>query len=244
MKQKKTIDVFQKLIVPDPVEIVIGQIRSGILSGQLAPGDKLPSERRLEEKIGVPRAAINKAMRMMETYGILYVVPQNGTYISNICVEALDGLISNITALKEEDFDSLADVRMVLEQYAIELAVERASNEDIAELEEIHMKFSEEVASESLGFDKDLVFHLKIASISKNPVLNSVLTKLTVNMIDLFKEFETTITEELLSERLNHAVAEHNEILRALNARDTTLAKKAISDHFKEGVAFNHKYTR
>ena len=108
--------------------------------------------------------------------------------------------------LIEEDFDSLADTRNVLEQYAIELVCINASDDELIELELIHKKFVSDVTSGNLGFDKDLVFHLKIAALSKNTVLNSVLTKLLVNMITLFQNFETNITDEQLSGRLHDAI--------------------------------------
>lgn len=240
MPKKNIINYFEKVELPDPVDTVIEQIRNLLHNGTLKPGDKLPSERRLEEKMGVPRGIINRAMRMMETYGIVKTVPQSGTYIANICVEALDGLMSNIVTLNENDYDALADTRCLLEKYAIELVVSNASEEELKDLEVTQEKIAKEIRSGYVSFDKDMVFHLKIAAYSKNPVLKSVLTKLTVNMIDLLKGFETEIYKEALSKRLEDALLEHNEIIEALKARNVQKASLSMEKHFNNSRAFRY----
>ncbi|GAA0182562.1 FadR/GntR family transcriptional regulator [Clostridium sediminicola] len=240
MAKKNIINYFEKVQLPDPVDTVIEQIRNLLHTGMLKPGDKLPSERRLEDKMGVPRGVINRAMRMMETYGIVKTIPQSGTYVADICVEALEGLVSNIITLNENDVDALADTRCILERYATELVAENASDEELDDLELTQEKIAKEIHSGYVSFDKDMVFHLKIAAYSKNPVLKSVLTKLTVNMIDLLKTFEDEIYKESLTKRLEDALFEHNEIIKALKNRDGKEAALAMERHFDNSRTFRY----
>ena len=67
-----------------PADKIIKQIRNLITSGQLNPGDKLPSERKLAEKFGVGRTSVRDAIRKLEFYGILKTLPQSGTVVTGI----------------------------------------------------------------------------------------------------------------------------------------------------------------
>ena len=75
---------FQKIIVEKPVDKIINQIRTLIISGELKPGDKLPPERRLAEKFGVSRGPVREAIQKLEFYGILKTQPQSGTLVAGI----------------------------------------------------------------------------------------------------------------------------------------------------------------
>jgi len=80
---------LEKVELPDPVDLVIQQIKDLIHAGILKPGDRLPSEKSIEQKLQIPRGPINKALRRLETYGILKTIPQSGTYVASIGVDAL-----------------------------------------------------------------------------------------------------------------------------------------------------------
>jgi len=67
---------FTTLKQETPVDKIILQIRTLITSGQIKSGDKLPSERKLAEKLGVGRTHVRDAIRKLEFYGILKTLPQ------------------------------------------------------------------------------------------------------------------------------------------------------------------------
>jgi GntR family transcriptional repressor for pyruvate dehydrogenase complex len=183
MVSRELIDHFEKIDLPDRVDAVIQQIKDLIHSGLLKPGDRLPSERKIEEKLGIPRGPINRAFRRLETYGILKTVPQSGTYVARIGVDALEGLLSNVLKLEDRDFQALVDTRRVLEVYAVELVAQHATDAEIRELENVQKSVAAKIEEGSTSFDVDMVFHLKIAELSKNPVLKSILTLLVSEVI-------------------------------------------------------------
>ena len=84
-------------------------IRELINYKNLEPGDKLPSERMLSEKFGLSRNNVREAIQKLEFYGILKSIPQSGTFIANIGVIAMNGMIDEILMLDEPNFKSLVE---------------------------------------------------------------------------------------------------------------------------------------
>jgi len=127
------------------VDLVINQIRDLIHTGILKPGDRLPSEKSIEQKMQIPRGPINKALRRLETYGILKTIPQSGTYVASIGVDALEGLLTNVLKLEDRELEALDDTRYILEIYAAELAAERAPEQQIEELDQIQQEIARKI---------------------------------------------------------------------------------------------------
>ena len=115
--------------------IIIG-IRDLINFKNLEPGDKLPSERMLSEKFEVSRSNVREAIQKLEFYGLLKSRPQSGTFVANIGVTALNGMIEDILRLDEPDFKSLVETRILLELKTSRLAAIRRTEEDLVQLEE------------------------------------------------------------------------------------------------------------
>ena len=107
---------LQKIEVKNPVDLIISQIRDLIGSGKIKPGEKLPPERKLAEHFGVSRNHVREAIRQLQIYGIVKVLPQSGTVINGIGIVALEGLITNVLKIENSDFKSLVDTRILLEQ--------------------------------------------------------------------------------------------------------------------------------
>lgn len=235
------INHFQKIDLPDPVDLVIQQIKDLIHSGVLKPGDRLPAERRIEEKMGIHRGPINRALRRLETYGILKTVPQSGTYVAAIGVNALEGMLTNVLKIEDKEFESLDDTRYILEIYAVELVTRNANDEDIQELERVQQGVSEKIRSGSFGFEEDMVFHLKIAEHSKNSILKSILTLLIADVINMFKEFEKVIGSEMVHSRLMAAIEEHERIVEAIKGREPEKAALVMREHFEKAKKFRKR---
>ncbi|MCH1533928.1 MAG: GntR family transcriptional regulator, partial [Schleiferiaceae bacterium] len=87
---------FSEIKVESPVDKIIRQIRDQIGSGQLKPGDRLPSERMLSDRFGVGRTQLRDALRRLEFYGILKTLPQSGTVVAGLGIPALQGLMTDM----------------------------------------------------------------------------------------------------------------------------------------------------
>ncbi len=238
MAQYQPIDHFERIELQDPADLVVQQIKDLISSKVLKPGEKLPSEQKLEEKFGIPRSAIRRALKILNAYGYLKTVPQSGTYVADMGVNALGGLLSNILQLEERNFESLVETRYVLEAYAVELAAQNASEEDLRELENVHQDFCQQIEEGFTSFDEDLVFHIKIAECTKNPVLKALITLLASDDLRLHKDFEKHVGKTKILERRNAAIHEHDEILTAIRTKNPENAVRAMQAHYQKSKAF------
>ncbi len=186
-------EIFQSLSeikVEKLSDKIIEQIKNLISSGQLKPGDRLPSERKLSETFNVGRMHVRDAIQKLEFYGIVKTLPQSGTVVEGLGVVALEGIITDILELTDADFQSMTETRIILEANAAELAARRATKSDLVKIEESIHAFEKKVKSGDPGIEEDLMFHLKIAESTHNPVLNSLMLLILPDVIRFNKNLE------------------------------------------------------
>lgn len=220
------LDLFQEIEVEKPADLIIKQIRHLISSGRLKPGMRLPSERVLAERFGVGRGHIREALKKLEFYGILKTRPQKGTIVASLGVKALEGLISNILDTETGDFESLMEIRSLLEVHAARLAAQRANEKEIEEIFSAFEDFRKKVEQGQSALEEDHLFHLKIAEESKNAVLRSLIGLITPDIIAMSRERQSG-----RAERFQTTVKEHGKILEGIRSRDPERAARAMSEH-------------
>ena len=231
------LDLFQEIEVEKPADLIIKQIRQLISSGRLKPDMRLPSERVLAERFGVGRGHIREALKKLEFYGILKTRPQKGTIVASLGVKALEGLISNILATETRDFESLMEIRALLEVHAARLAAQRADQRGIEEIFSTFEDFRNKVEQGQSALEEDHLFHLKIAEESKNAVLRSLIGLITPDIITLSREQQSS-----RAERFQTTLKEHERILEGIRSRDPELAAQAMSEHME--MAHNRRKAR
>jgi GntR family transcriptional repressor for pyruvate dehydrogenase complex len=241
MSQNDLINHFKRIEFPDSADLVIQQIRELIHEGHLKPGSRLPSEKKLEERTGVPRSQIGRALRRLETFGILQTVPQSGTYVNDIGVTALEGLLSNLIKVEEKDLKDMANTRLKLEEFAVSLLTERATDQEIDELAKVQSSMVEKISNGTADFDDDMLFHIKLAEYSKNTTLKAVLSLLTVEFIQAIKKKHELFKKDRLRNRLREAAEEHRDVIAAIKRRNPDEAVEALRKHYQKAAAFNLK---
>jgi len=207
--------------------IIIG-IRDLINFKNLEPGDKLPSERMLSEKFEVSRSNVREAIQKLEFYGLLKSRPQSGTFVANIGVTALNGMIEDILRLDEPDFKSLVETRILLELKTSRLAALRRTEEDLVQLEEALQAYKTKVLNGDDAVQEDLLFHLAIAKASGNSTMNTFMLIITPEIITNFEKYH--VCDKGLAQE---GIAEHEEIYDAILKQDPQLAKEKMKVHFK-----------
>lgn len=225
---------FSELKQESPGDKIIIQIRGLITSGQLKPGDKLPPERKLAEKLGVGRTAVRDAIRKLEFYGILKTLPQSGTVVAGMGLTALEGLITDVLKLEKSEFADLVETRLILETHTARLAAERRTEEDIIEMNKALDAYALKIKNKENAVEEDLMFHLKIGEASKNAVLKSLMLIITP---DIVKNF---ITYKVCDEQTElKALKEHQKILKAIINQDGKKASAFMEEHLKDVVNFS-----
>ncbi len=228
---------FTEIKTESPIDKIIRQIRNLITSGQLKPGDRLPSERKLAEKLGVSRSHLRDAIRKLEFYGILKTLPQSGTVVAGMGLTALEGLITDVLKLETSDFTSLVETRVILETSGARLAAERRTDDDIVEMKKALDAYELQLKNNKPGVEEDLMFHLKIAEASKNAVLKSLMLIITPDIVKNFIQYKVCDADTEFK-----AFHEHQKILEHIIKRDGEAASKMMEQHLNDVVDFSTSF--
>ncbi|GAA4272565.1 FadR/GntR family transcriptional regulator [Aquimarina gracilis] len=207
---------------------IIEKIRDLINYKNLEPGDKLPSERTLSEKFEVSRGNIREAIQKLEFYGLLESIPQSGTFVANIGVIAMNGMIDDILRLEDPDFKSLVETRILLELKTARLAALRRTNEDLEAMKEALDAYATKVVKGEDAVQEDLLFHLAIAKASGNSTMNTFMLIITPGIITNFEKYHVCDSNQAFS-----GIQEHKDIYEAIKNQDPKLAKQMMKAHFK-----------
>jgi GntR family transcriptional repressor for pyruvate dehydrogenase complex len=207
---------------------IISKIRELINYKNLEPGDKLPSERSLSEKFGVSRSNIRDAIQKLEFYGLLKSIPQSGTFVANIGIIALNGMVDDILRLEEPDFRSLVETRILLELKTARLAALRRTEEDLKQMKDALEAYSDKVLNGKDAVQEDLLFHLAIAKASGNSSLNALMLMITPEIITNFEKHHVCDKGMARS-----GIKEHQDIYNAIKNKNPMEAKEKVKIHFK-----------
>jgi GntR family transcriptional repressor for pyruvate dehydrogenase complex len=182
----------------------------------------------LSEKFEVSRNNVREAIQKLEFYGLLKSRPQSGTFVANIGVTALNGMIEDILRLDEPDFKSLVETRILLELKTSRLAAIRRTEEDLVQLEEALQAYKTKVLNGDDAVQEDLLFHLAIAKASGNSTMNTFMLIITPEIITNFEKHH--VCDKGLAQE---GISEHEEIYDAILKQDPQLAKEKMKVHFK-----------
>ncbi|MHA7941770.1 FadR/GntR family transcriptional regulator [Formosa sp. 3Alg 14/1] len=207
---------------------IIADIAELINSKNLEPGDKLPSERMLSEKFGVSRGLVRESINKLEFYGLLKSIPQSGTFVADMGIIAMNGMVQDILELQVPDFKSLVETRILLELKIVKLASLRRTDADLLNIKNALEAYEEKILKGEKAVQEDLLFHLAIAKACGNSMLNAFMLKITPEIITNFRKYHVCVNELTMS-----AINEHRAIYEAIKAKETMTAREALKVHFK-----------
>jgi len=225
---------FETIAIEDPVDVIVEQIRVLIISGQIQPGDRLPPERKLSEKLGVGRSYLRAAIKKLEFYGIVKTLPQSGTTVTGIGLQAFEGVITDVLKFERNEFIALVETRVVLETTAARNAAVRRTDEDIVAMQVALEKFEEKIQANGEAVEEDLAFHLSIAEAGKNNVLKSLMHIITPDIVSSFKKLNVC-----KDDRDHRIVEEHRDLLKHIIEGNGNEAARIMQQHLDEVVEFS-----
>lgn len=217
-----------------PVNKVLDFIRQSIADKEFKPGDRLPSERKLSEQLGVGRPHVREAIQKMELYGILHTYPQSGTIVAEFTKEQMDSLVSEKLKVSRYDFDSLLYVRVLLEIEACKLATRNRTIQDIDRIER-SLHELEECDEADLRVKKDFEFHQAVAKSGHNPVITSLLSIIMPDIMKYYHKYQFCVTPERV------VCSEHREFLQKVKDRDEVGMKELVLRHLSNQIDFAKK---
>ena len=223
------LDKFNKISLKSPVEKVIEQIRTLISNGDFNPGDTLPPERKLAEKLSVSRQNVRDAIKKLEFYGLVQTHPQSGTKIRGKGLIALEGLIIDILDFEETDFESIIEFRNLLEIKSAGLAAVNRTEEDIKLIKEAQNNYELKINSGEVAETEDLNFHLQIAEISGNSVLKVMMKIITPDIL------KNSIWRNRNNETIpRNIIKEHDDIVNQIISQNPKESKNAMRRHLRK----------
>jgi GntR family transcriptional regulator, transcriptional repressor for pyruvate dehydrogenase complex len=221
-------DLFVPVVGGRISDAITEQIRTAILEGRLQPGDRLPNERVLAERFGVSRVTVRDALRRLEAGGLLEirVGASGGPFVTAPSTGMVGEGISHMLVLSEVDPDEIAEARLILELGTVTLAVERATEEDVAELRSLCE--DAQAALEEGRYETRLSreFHAALARASHNRAIDMVTATFAGPLsMHAVRERED---EDWSHER---SVEQHIELVDAIAARDAQRARQIMRAH-------------
>lgn len=207
------------------VGLVMDRIKEALIKKELRPGDYLPTENELMKNLGVSKTSIREAIKMLQALGVLEIKRGQGTRIrKHLEGTVIDPLIFQLIIEDEEPRD-LVELRMIFEPAYMLLAMEKATEEDIASIQAAHEKFERVIEQARQTVDDDIAFHLAILQATHNLLV----IRIGETILQLFR------AAMIKSLRSNPQVAlrDHTKILKAFCERNAHQLREVIIKSFE-----------
>lgn len=202
------------------------RIKEMILAGELAPGDRLPPEKELSERLGLSRSSLREAVKALEVIRVLDVRRGDGTYVTSLEPRLLLEAMSFVVDLHDDhSVLEIFAVRRILEPAAASLAARNADAAGLEHLRDIVTSVDDATDVEGL-VAHDLEFHRSIAEATGNSYLASLIDSLSSHTVRA--RIWRGITQENAVER---TLQEHHAILDAIASGDAELASSLTVVH-------------
>ena len=223
------------------VQKVINCLTDGMVSGELKPGDKLPTEPELAATLGVARTSVREATKILTYLGVLESRRSEGNFVANGFQESMiDPMVYGIILNKGENFDSLMELRELTEVGILRLAIKKRSEEGLEAVREKLDAFSDAVEQGNLtaAFQADNDFHDAVSALCQNDLvdkINRVVRVLTyaVRQKTVYTMIQTGRGQELLQA--------HWKIYEILYTKDMEGLEEVIHDTYFLDVASENK---
>ena len=220
-------------------EQVLAQIEERIRAGTLKAGDRLPGERQLSSMLGVSRASIREALRVLEALEIVVARTGRGEDAGSIIRkdpgDALSSLLRFQVALNRFSIRDVVETRVMVERWAAELAATRAEPADLDALAGALRSMERPGLTPREFNELDTEFHLAVGRAAHNDMVTYWMQAIREAV-----RHEMTIAFERLSDwraTANRLIAEHRSIQDAIRAGDGRRAAQGIADHIVDFYA-------
>lgn len=207
-------------------EKIVDQIRELIENGTLKPNDRLPSERDLAQQLGCSRTSLREACRVLESEGLIVSKAGGGRFVQQVDQRfTLTYQVNPVDLLERTAVIHFLEAREALEPKIVELACDRATEEDIVKIERALLSMKEKLKYPEEKVEADSNFHLALAEATHNFVFESMME---MNM-HLYRQVRKQTLKS--TDRYTESLQEHKEIIDAIKAGDKKRAIQAMRIH-------------
>ena len=210
---------------------VVRQIEGLILRGILRPGERLPSERELSERMGVSRPSLREALSDLQERGLLASKAGAGVFVADVLGSAFSPALITLFSSNDEAVFDYISFRRDMEGLAAERAARLGSDMDLKVIDTIFKKMesahTKRNPADEAHLDAD--FHLAIIEASHNIIMLHMMR----SMYELLREgvfYNRTVMFKQRTTR-DTLLEQHRAINAALQARDPERARGAVEGH-------------
>ena len=214
--------VFEPLSAHSTYEEAVARLGTAVRIGLLAPGTRLPPERELAEQLGISRSTLRQALSTLTESGHLVAVRgrTGGTFV------AASPPIASREPFPLERWRELLDWRVAIELGAVQLAAERAGDDDVTRLREALAGLERTVDSDYPTYRRaDIALHLAVAEASGSRRVVAAMTGIHGDVSDLLDRIAYP------SPARHHANEQHGRIITAVEAHDAPAAVASMREH-------------
>jgi GntR family transcriptional repressor for pyruvate dehydrogenase complex len=213
----------------DVTHLLILRFRQMLSEGVLAPGAKLPSERELAVHFDVARSSLRQALKVLEIMGVITQKIGDGSYLNRDASSVLTVPMDFLFLLDDTSVEELTELRFLMEPAFAAKAAERANANDIALLRQSIADQENSQGDRVKLVASDLLFHRAIFQASGNRLTGRLFHTIHRAMLDMMM-----VTSQLVD--LEHTLAFHKRILRAIELRDAQAAKSLMTEHLTDAT--------
>lgn len=208
---------------------VLERLQQRIRSGELAPGDHLPSERELMDVYGVGRPAVREALQALARSGIVEISHGERARVvvptANLLIEQVAGGARHLLQTQPGMQEHLREARVFLEAGVARLAAERATPDDVDRLRQRLADQRAATHEVERFLACDMAFHRELAGITGNPIFAATAEA----VFNWANEYYQAIVRAPGAEEIT--LAEHQRIIDAVAANDANAAEQAMREH-------------
>jgi GntR family transcriptional regulator, transcriptional repressor for pyruvate dehydrogenase complex len=225
-----TDQMFSRVSVDRASQVIVEQIRLLVRNGRLKPGDRLPSERDLCERFGVSRVTVREALRVLEASGIVQirVGARGGAFVTTPTSDRLGAGLADLISLSPITAADATEARMIFELGILPLVIERATEKDIDELDELVQSGEHALKDGTYTMSHSAAFHVRVAACTHNPAIEMIVQSFHGPLLMSLQEAQTAAP--LMGRR---GVREHREYVDAIRQRDVEAARAVMTAHLK-----------
>ena len=205
----------------------IATIKRMIVRGDLQAGQRLPAERELAGQLGVSRPSLREAIRALIALNILESRHGEGTFVSSLEPDLLTEPIDFVLQVDAGGVAALFEARIALEAAIAALAARRATDLELAELEDFARRGRTKVDDVETFIEHDVEFHDRIRRAARSAVLASMLG--SVSTLSRETRRRTAQSESVRA----RSQSDHVGMVKTLKARDPEAARRAMTLHLE-----------
>jgi GntR family transcriptional repressor for pyruvate dehydrogenase complex len=220
-------ELFTSIKTTNKRDKVYEQLVAIISSGQIMPGERLPSERELSSSLGVSRQSIREAMYKAETMGLVEVRHGEGIFVVSSLRETIRSPMRVLLGEEAEKIFDFLEIRRLMEVWCAGKAAVMATAEDLDKIREILERMEQVLPTESKWEREDTSFHLAIAAATENVLALHMMQALKDSFESYFRLRRITTRDD----RKGPLLQQHTEIYQAISRRDPDQAKEKVLDH-------------